>query len=348
MTSAKILSGENFRLESGEYLPELEITYHTWGSFDPGKNNVIWVCHALTANSNVSEWWPGLFGEDCFFNPKDHFIVCANIIGSCYGTTGPLATDPVTGEPYYGKFPAVTVRDMVNAHHLLADRLGIVKIHTILGGSLGGQQAMEWAITEPDRIDHAVLIATNAVHSPWGIAFNESQRMALMADETFGRPSADAGARGLKTARAMAMLSYRNYKTYELTQAETDPGKLDDYRASSYQQYQGEKLVKRFNAYSYWTLSKSMDAHNVARGRGGLEKALNRIRARTLVIGVSSDVLFPVQEQQFMAGAIPSAEYVEIDSVYGHDGFLIETKLLSAHIGDFLLKSAKKFELQGS
>ncbi|WP_349290795.1 hypothetical protein [Anseongella ginsenosidimutans] len=207
---------------------------------------------------------------------------------------------------------------------------------------------MEWAIAEPQQIQHAVLIATNAVHSPWGIAFNESQRMALMADETFGLPSADAGAKGLKTARSIAMLSYRNYKTYELTQTDKDREVLDDYRASSYQQYQGQKLVNRFNAYSYWTLSKTMDAHNVGRGREGLEQALGRISARTLVIGISSDVLFPVMEQQFLARCIPGASYVEIDSVYGHDGFLIETGLLAGHIGEFLNKPAKKFEFQGS
>ena len=348
MIAAKIFSGEKFELESGSHLPELEIAYHTWGNFDPAKNNVIWVCHALTANSNVDEWWPGLFGEDCYFNPRDHFIVCANIIGSCYGTTGPLSVNPLTGMPYYAGFPAVTVRDMVKAHQLLADHLGIKQVHTVLGGSLGGQQAMEWAIAEPERIKHAILIATNAVHSPWGIAFNESQRMALMADETFGQPTADAGAKGLKTARSIAMLSYRNYKTYELTQADKERAALDDYRASSYQQYQGQKLVNRFNAYSYWTLSKTMDTHNVGRGREGVEQALGLIKARTLVIGVSSDVLFPIMEQEFLARCIPHASYIEIDSVYGHDGFLIETKLLAGHIGEFLRNAPKKFEFQGS
>ncbi|MFS8615728.1 MAG: homoserine O-acetyltransferase [Solitalea sp.] len=346
MIAAKIFSGEKFELESGSILPGLEIAYHTWGDFRPEKNNVIWVCHALTANSNVPEWWPGLFGEDCYFNPRDHFIVCANILGSCYGSTGPLSANPETEKPYYGSFPTVTVRDMIKAHQLLAKHLGITKIHTILGGSLGGQQAMEWAITEPDRIDHAILIATNAVHSPWGIAFNESQRMALTADETFGLPSPDAGAKGLKAARAIAMLSYRNYKTYELTQTDEDRSRLENYRACSYQQYQGQKLVNRFNAYSYWTLSRAMDTHDVARNRGSLERALGGITARTLVIGISSDVLFPITEQQLLARLIPGAHFVEIDSVYGHDGFLIETALLAEHIGAFLNKTAKKFEFQ--
>ncbi|WP_349290796.1 alpha/beta fold hydrolase [Anseongella ginsenosidimutans] len=149
MIAAKIFSGEKFELESGSHLPELEIAYHTWGDFDPEKNNVIWVCHALTANSNVAEWWPGLFGEDAYFNPRDHFIVCANIIGSCYGTTGPLSVNPASGLPYYGGFPAITVRDMVKAHRLLAKHLGIERIHTVLGGSLGGSRP--WNGQLPNR-----------------------------------------------------------------------------------------------------------------------------------------------------------------------------------------------------
>ncbi|HEY9559175.1 MAG TPA: homoserine O-acetyltransferase, partial [Anseongella sp.] len=287
MIAAKIFSGEKFELESGNHLPALEIAYHTWGDLSPEKDNVIWVCHALTANSNVAEWWPGLFGEQDYFNPRDYFIVCANIVGSCYGTTGPLSVNPESEQPWYGSFPAITVRDMVKAHQLLADHLGIGQIHMVMGGSLGGQQSMEWALSQPERIEHAILIATNAVHSPWGIAFNETQRMALLADETFGNPSPTAGAKGLKTARAIAMLSYRNYKTYERTQTDEDRSRLDDYRASSYQQYQGQKLVNRFNAYSYWTLSRTMDTHDIGRGRGGAGKALQGIKARTLVIGIS-------------------------------------------------------------
>lgn len=327
---------KTFKLESGKRIRNLQIGYHTYGRLNKEKDNVIWVCHALTANSEVFDWWPGLFGPDNLFNPREHFIVCANILGSPYGTTNPTCKSPATGQPYYLSFPQVTIRDMVAAHGLLADHLGIDRISLLIGGSLGGQQALEWAISDPDRIAKLVLVATNAVHSPWGIAFNESQRLAISTDRTFYANQPRGGAKGLKAARSIALLSYRAYNTYGATQLETQTDKLDDYKASSYQNYQGEKLVKRFNAYSYWFLTKAMDSHHVGRGRGSLEGGLRQVKARTLVIGVSSDLLFPVEEQKFMASHIPGAEYAEIDSFYGHDGFLIETKALTSVIRSFL------------
>ncbi len=325
-----------FKLESGQRIRDLQIAYHTFGKLNKERDNVIWVCHALTANSDVFDWWPGLFGPDELFNPREHFIVCANILGSPYGTTNPTSLSPATGQPYYLSFPQITIRDMVAAHSLLADHLGIEQISVLIGGSLGGQQALEWAISEPERIDRLVLVATNAVHSPWGIAFNESQRLAISTDRTFYANHPRGGAKGLKAARSIALLSYRAYNTYGATQLETQTDKLDDFKASSYQNYQGEKLVKRFNAYSYWYLTKTMDSHHVGRGRGSLEAALRSVKARTLVIGVSSDLLFPVDEQKFMANHLPNAVYAEIDSFYGHDGFLIETKAITQVIKGFL------------
>jgi len=327
---------KTFKLENGKRIKNLQITYHTYGNLNAQKDNVIWVCHALTANSDVLDWWPGLFGENALFNPSTHFIICANIIGSPYGTTNPLSTDPVTGLPYYLSFPQFSVRDLAAAHHLLADHLGIKKIAVVIGGSLGGQQALEWAIADPGRIDRLILVATNAAHSPWGIAFNESQRLAISSDRTFYANKPDGGAKGLKAARSIALLSYRGYDTYCVTQLETSNEKQDDFKASSYQNYQGEKLVKRFNAYSYWYLSKAMDGHNVGRGRESITWALRCIRAKTLVIGISTDLLFPVAEQKFLANHIPDATYTEISSFYGHDGFLIETKRIAETISDFL------------
>lgn len=327
---------KTFKLESGKRIKNLEIAYNTYGKLNDRKDNVIWVCHALTANSDVFEWWPGLFGERDFFNPKDYFIVCANIIGSPYGSTSPLSINPATGHPYYLSFPQFSIRDMANAHRLLANHLGIERVAVAIGGSLGGQQALEWAIADPDRIDRLVLIATNAVHSPWGIAFNESQRLAISTDRTFYANKPNGGAKGLKTARSIALLSYRGYDTYSATQLETSNEKLDDFKASSYQHYQGEKLAKRFNAYSYWFLSKAMDSHNIGRGRAGIPEALRQVKAKTLVVGISTDLLFPVEEQQFLASHIPGAVYAEISSFYGHDGFLIETKRLTEEIAGFL------------
>ena len=322
-------------LESGAVLPEVRIQYSTAGERNINDDNIIWICHALTANSDVESWWPGLVGTDYLYNPEEHFIICANILSSCYGTTGPTETNPETNTPYFLSFPVVTIRDMVLIHDILRTYLNIEHVHTLIGGSLGGQQAMEWAIQKPTLFKHLVLLSTNAFHSPWGIAFNESQRMAIDMDPTWKNASLDAGREGLKTARAIAMLSYRSYETYVETQSEEDSSKVDDYRAITYQHYQGDKLVKRFNCHSYWYLSKAMDSHHVGRNRGSVETILNGIQTKTFVIGISSDILFPVCEQEFIAAHIPNASYICIDSLYGHDGFLTETEKIADALKGF-------------
>ena len=177
-----------FELESGAVLPALRIAFHTYGELNAARDNTVWVCHALTASSDVADWWPHTVGEGRFLDPSRHFVVCANILGSHYGTTGPLHTDPATGRPYYGSFPAFTIRDMVRAHRLLADALGIRKIRALVGSSVGGFQAVEWAVAEPERFGRLALIATAAKASPWAIAIDETQRMAIEADATFGEP----------------------------------------------------------------------------------------------------------------------------------------------------------------
>jgi len=323
---------EPLLLENGEVLTGVEVAYHTYGTLNASSDNVVWVCHALTANADVLSWWPGLFGSGCHFDPADWFIVCANVLGSCYGSTSPLTPAPETGAPRYQQFPLLTIRDMVAAHEQLRQHLGLNQVHTLIGGSLGGQQALEWAIKQPALFENLVLLATNAQHSPWGIAFNEAQRLAIFADPTYQQATPDGGAAGLRAARAMALVSYRSYGAYGETQAEATNDKIEGFRASAYQQYQGNKLVARFNAYTYVALSKAMDSHNVGRGRGGIAAALRRVQANTLVLGITSDVLFPPAEQQLLARHIPGAVYAEMDSRYGHDGFLIET----AHITHFL------------
>jgi homoserine O-acetyltransferase/O-succinyltransferase len=335
--SAKVFKyNKVFQLEAGTTLPSLEIAYHTYGTLNKEKNNVIWVSHALTANSDVFDWWEGLFGENDFYNPKDHFIVCANNLGSCYGTTGPLSINSDSGQAWFSYFPQITVRDQAKTLEVLRQHLEIEKIHTLIGGSLGGQIAQEWVLQHPELVENLIIIATNAKHSPWGVAFNESQRLAVKADRTYYSNSSEGGQKGLSAARSIALLSYRNYNTYHNTQQETNLNKVNDFASSSYQRYQGEKLVKRFNAYSYVRLSEAMDSHNVARNRSEkLEHALYNIKAKTLVVGISSDILFPVTEQQFLAKHIPGAQYNEIDSFYGHDGFLLETDRLTEVIKTF-------------
>lgn len=320
---------DDFQLEGGGVLQGFQLQYTTLGKMNENQDNVIWVCHALTGNSLVTEWWDGLVGEGKLYNPKDHFIICANVLGSCYGSTGPHEINPLTKKLYYLDFPDVTIRDMVRALEILRLHLNIHHIYTLLGGSLGGQQAMEWAIMQPDLARNLILMATNAQHSPWGIAFNETQRMAIKADPTWRNESKDAGNEGLKAARAIGMLSYRNYEAYWNTQLDSDIEKLDHYKASSYQLYQGQKLVERFNTHAYLCLSKAMDSHHVGRGRGGVKNALKQIKTKTLVVGISSDFLFPVVEQKFLAEHIPHPKYEEIDSFYGHDGFLVEFKAIA-------------------
>lgn len=325
----------DFILESGVSLPSIEIAYHTYGKLNKAKNNVVWVCHALTANSDVFDWWKGLFGDKDYFNPEEYFIVCANNLGSCYGTTGPLSYNTNNNGALYSYFPTITVRDMVKAHDVLREHLGIKKINTLIGGSQGGQQALEWNVEVPSLFENLILIATNVKHSAWGIAFNESQRLAIKADRTYFSNTNDGGSKGLLAARSVALLSYRGYNAYTNTQSETSNDKADDFAAASYQRYQGEKLVLRFNAYSYVTLTKAMDSHNLGRDRISIEASLLRITANTLVIGLTTDVLFPINEQRFIAKFIDKSIYEEIHSTYGHDGFLIETKKITERIKSF-------------
>jgi len=324
-------------LENGTVLPSMRVAYHTYGQLNKEKSNVIWVCHALTASSDVADWWKGLVGEGSLISPEKYFIVCANIPGSCYGSTGPLNEDPRTGKPYYSSFPQVTIRDMVQSFILLRKHLGIDQIYLLMGGSMGGYQALEWAVMEKEVIGKLFLIATSPSESAWGVAVHTAQRLAIEADITWQDHTPDAGARGLKAARAIGMLTYRNYGTFQDKQTDPDPEKIDDFKASSYINYQGDKLVKRFNAYSYWLLTKAMDSHHLGRGRGGdLIKVLQSITQPTLIIGIRSDILCPLDEQQFMADHIPNTHFFEIDSAYGHDGFIIETGQISRFLGEWL------------
>ncbi len=330
------------QLESGAVLPGYHLAYTTLGVMNEAKSNVVWIFHALTANSNPVEWWPGMVGDGAFFDPEKFFIVCVNMPGSCYGSIGALDVDANTGKPYYHSFPQFTTRDMIEAYKPLRKELGIEKIHIGIGGSMGGQQLLEWAIEEPDLFEHIVPIATNAQHSPWGMAFNASQRWCIENDCTWKNSNEDAGKKGMKIARSIALLSYRHYETYTSTQqgnrADTELLPIDKQvtKAESYQHYQGEKLAKRFTAYSYYFLTHVMDKHNIGRSRTSVQAALQAITAKTLAIGISSDILFPPQEQELLAAYIPNAQLAIIDSTYGHDGFLLECDALTQLLEEFV------------
>jgi homoserine O-acetyltransferase len=326
-----------FVTETGETITNLTIAYDTYGKLNDEKDNVVWVCHALTSNSAVTEWWPGVVGGGCVIDPARYFIVCANIIGSCYGSTGPATENPATGRPYFSQFPTITIRDMVNAHILLRQHLGIEKIFLLMAGSMGGYQALEWCVMEKKVIQNLFLITTSAAESAWGIAIHTAQRLAIEADSSWKDETLEAGKKGLKAARAIGLLTYRNYSILVERQTDQDQEKIDNFKASSYINYQGEKLVNRFNAQSYWLLTKAMDSHNVARGRNKTqEQVLQSMWQKTLIIGIKSDLLCPIEEQRHIADNMPNATYIEIDSSYGHDGFLIEHEKISKHVSSWL------------
>ncbi|MFI3268803.1 MAG: homoserine O-acetyltransferase [Rikenellaceae bacterium] len=312
-----------FQLESGEWLEQLQIAYSTYGTMSEARDNVVWVCHALTANSDVQDWWPHTVETGAILDPANHFVVCANILGSPYGTTAPQHTNPATGEPYYLDFPRYTIRDVISAHRILAEWLGVGHIDTILGCSVGGFQALEWSVTEPERFSKMVLVATDAKATPWSVAVNETMRMAMEGDPTFGEKRADAGREGLATARAMALLTYRGPHGYNITQQNPDI-RLTDHRAQSYQRYQGEKLCRRYDAYSYYAILNSFDTHDIGRGRGGTDEALKMVKAETHVVGITTDILFPPEDMKILTSKIEGAKYYEIESLFGHDGFLVE------------------------
>ena len=325
-------------LESGAVLPEVEIAYDTFGELSEERDNVIWVCHALTANSDVADWWPHTVEQGRFLDPARYFVVCANFLGSHYGTTSPLSINPATGKKWYYDFPRITVRDMVKCHRLLAEHLGIKRVKMLIGSSIGGFQCMEWAIEEPDFAENVALIATTTCSEPWAAAFNESQRMAIRLDRTWGEMSDDAGLDGMAVARSIALMSYRGGAAYNATQQELEHAEEVSFerRAHSYQRYQGEKLRRRFNALSYYRLTEAVDSHNIARGRGSIREALERIKARVLVVAISSDILFPVEAHQPLRDHIADVEYHLIESEFGHDGFLVEYDKLNTIIQNFL------------
>lgn len=317
MTRKEYVHNGPFRCEAGGTIDNLRIVYHI-SMPGGGPRKVIWICHALTANSDPEEWWPEMVGPGRLIDTDRYTVVCANMLCSAYGSSSPA-------QGRFLDFPKVTVRDIVRTEALLRRHLGIGRIDLLIGSSIGGFQALEWTVMEPDVIARAVIMACGPRVTPWLTASNEAQRMAIEADPTFREcRTLKGGAAGLRTARAIALISYRSYQGYNSTQAEPDEDTLFAERAASYERYQGRKLSDRFDAYSYWYLTHSVDSHNVGRGRGGVEAALRGIRTRCIIVGIDSDALFPTEEQRYMADHIPGAEYHEITSAFGHDGFLLE------------------------
>lgn len=333
----------SYTTEKGVEIQNPKIAYRSWGNLNTNKDNVVFICHALTGNADADDWFGGLIGKDKTINPDKYFIICPNILGSCYGSTGPTSINPETKKAWQADFPEITIRDIVRFNQKLLDELDISGIELVVGGSLGGMTALEFTIMD-SRIKSSALFAMGKAHSPWAIGISEAQRMAIYADENWkdGFYSEDLlPKKGLAAARAMAMITYRTPINYgQKFGREVHPEK-NIYQVESYLNYQGQKLVDRFDANSYVTLSKAMDTHDVSRDRGSFEEVLAKVKQPVLVVGFNSDKLYPINEQQELSELLPNSQFAQLDSLYGHDAFLIEFDQLNIHLHSFFTHSPK-------
>ncbi len=335
---------EPLALDSGQTLPDVRIAYRSWGQLSAAGDNAVLVCHALTGSADADVWWAPLFGPGRTLDPSREFIVCANALGSCYGSTGPASPAP-DGQRWGARFPVITVRDQVRAHMRLADHLGIRRIRFVIGGSMGGLAALEWALLDPARVGAVVSIAASGRHSAWCMAWSEAQRLAIAADPNFrggDYPPHDPPDAGLAAARAMAMVGYRSPASLEhrfgraTTQALFANGGGAEPAIRGWLRHHGRALTQRFDANSYLTLLNAMDSHDLGRQRGVYESVLRRITQPVLIGSVISDALYVPAEQHTLAFLLPRGELFEIDSEHGHDGFLIDAARFEPRVRRFV------------
>ncbi len=326
-----------FALEPGGWLPSVRVAYRSWGELDAEGGNAVVICHALTGSADADRWWTRMFGPGRALDPSRDFIICCNILGSCYGSTGPAEIDPATGSPWHGRFPEVTVRDMVRVQHRLAVALGVKRVKLVMGGSLGGMQVLEWGLLFPELVEAQVFIASTARHSAWAIGLGEAQRQAIFADPRWrggDYQEDDPPTAGLAAARMMAMLSYRSFPSFEERFGRRSQS-AGQFAIESYLHHQGRALVDRFDPACYVTLTRAMDSHDVSRGRGDLEEVLRGVRPRTLVVAIDSDILYWPAEQREVARLVPGARLAVMDSIHGHDAFLIDVDRVSDLVVEF-------------
>ncbi len=366
-----------FPFECGTELSGINIAFEAYGTLNARRDNVILICHALTGDAQAAPpdiprydfdgieeisiaptgefgtphngWWADLIGPGKALDTNRYCIVCSNILGSCYGSSGPASVNPLTGERFGMAFPEVSVRDMVRLQYRLLQGLGIRRLRSVIGGSLGGMQVLEWAILHAEFIDSIIPIATVARHSAWGIALNTAARQAITNDPVWQKGRyREQPAKGLALARSIAMLSYRSASSFNTRfgreQSPNPPHSpiafrnqpAADFQVESYLRYQGKKLVERFDANTYLYLTRAMDTHDISRERDNLESVLASIKTPTLTIGVTSDLLYPIDEQRLLARYIPKVEFKTVYSDDGHDAFLIEFEQMGRFVKEFL------------
>eukprot|EP00756_Hemistasia_phaeocysticola_P025984 Hpha_TRINITY_DN16035_c4_g2::TRINITY_DN16035_c4_g2_i1::g.120391::m.120391/K00641/metX; homoserine O-acetyltransferase len=336
---------EELSLESGRVLHNVECRYRSWGKLNEQKDNVIVVCHALTGNANLESWWGPLLGPNKPLDTSKYWVFCSNALGSCYGTTGPASIDPSTGKRYGSKFPFVTIRDMVSLQAATLQSIGVTGIASVVGGSMGGMQALEFAImVRNPRVRSLISLSSSGRHQPWQIGISECQRQAIMADPKWNHGDYDPREppiQGLSVARMFAMVSYRTHPAYWTkfgrqvhSLSSVNRGMVFD--VENYLRAQGDKFNQRFDAGSYIALTRAMDSHDVERGRTDYYQVLRTVKVPTLVASISSDVLYPSSEQLELAEHIPNAQHHMIESKEGHDGFLLEHKKVGTLIRGFL------------
>ena len=332
---------EEFRLDSGITLRQVPVAYKTWGDLNARCDNVLVVCHALTGSADVEDWWGPLLGAGKPFDPRRFFVFCGNVLGSPYGTASPVTVDPSTGLQYGPLFPQTTVRDDVRLHRMVLDRLGVTGVRFVVGGSMGGMQALEWGVTFGPYVQHICAIATSGRYSAWCISWGEAQRQAIFSDPKYrdgfyyqhpdGQPTG-----GLAAARMAALLTYRTRNSFESRFGRKVMAN-NEFTAQSYLRYQGDKFVTRFDANCYIHITRKLDSHDVAAGRGmTYEQALASLQQQTLIIGIETDGLFTVEDQLCLGKLIPHAKVVIVPSGEGHDGFLLELDRMSDLIQGFI------------
>lgn len=352
-----------FVLEGGGQLRDITVAFETWGELDDDGGNAVLVCHALTGDAHAAGpagpgqstpgWWDGLIGPGRPIDTDRWFVVCPNVLGGCQGTTGPASSRPDRNQRYGASFPVVSIRDMVRVQARLADALGIGVWQSVIGGSMGGMQALEWAVMFPDRVRSLVPIATCVAATAQQIAYWSTGRRAIALDpgwhdgDYYDGPAGSGPHAGLALARMMSQITFRtdDVFTTRFGRAVVEPLAGDfemwqRFQVERYLEHHGDKLARRFDANSYLYITKAMDLHDIGRRRGGIASAVGRISAPALVLGIDSDVLYPTYQQRDLVGRLVEsggrASYVEIESPFGHDGFLLEDEQVGASLRCFL------------